>query len=136
MKDRMDYCMKYIPVLHMIEEDVDLQDACRCHVAGEENRHESVIRFLYDCFMHEGYRCGMVVNNCNEVLVKAGIKDVDHLSEESLEDLDEEGVLACISWHFNQELVQPGSFVSNGVGGGHLLRLLHAYVAKAKESCL
>ena len=130
---RIGFCGKYIPVLQMIEDDPDLKTACGSHSAYRaDDRHASLIQYLYTCFMKEAYQADVVITNYMEVVEDAGmIGRVASPTEESLAALAPEQILGCIAWHFRRDHFNNGSLMANSIAEGHMLRMLKAYVEKA-----
>ena len=49
---QLDYCLKYIPILEMIDADPSLKEACAKHSAyAKDEKHASLINYLYNYFM-------------------------------------------------------------------------------------
>ena len=127
-----DFCLKYIPILEMIDTDPSLKEACAKHSAyAKDEKHASLINYLYDYFMKEAYKNGIVVTNYNELVEEAGMQDkVAEPTEEDLKALTAEQILGCIAWHFRRDYFSNGALISSSIAEGHMLRLLKAYVGK------
>ena len=127
-----DFCLKYIPILEMIETDPSLKEACAKHSAyAKDEKHASLINYLYDYFMKEAYKKGIVVTNYNELVEEAGMQNkVAEPTEEDLKALTAEQILGCIAWHFRRDYFSNGALISSSIAEGHMLRLLKAYVGK------
>lgn len=130
--EQLNFCLKYIPILEMIDTDPSLKEACAKHSAyAKDKKHASLINYLYDYFMKEAYRKGIVVQNYMELVEEAGMKNkVDEPTEEELKALTAEQVLGCIAWHFRRDYFSNGSLISSSIAEGHMLRLLKAYVER------
>lgn len=75
-KQRLDFCTKYIPVLEMIEADSDLKEACADHsIYKNDDKHGSLIHFLYRYFMEDAYQNDIVVHNYGDMVVTVRMKD-------------------------------------------------------------
>lgn len=126
------FCNKYIPILQMIEDDPELKKACKDHsVYQADEKHQSLIDFLYDQFMKEAYEKGMVVQNYRE-LVESG-KMQNKVGAPNLKDLmklTDEQVLGCIAWHFRRDHFDNGSLINSSIADGHMLRMLKVYAVK------
>lgn len=131
---RQEFCLKYIPVLQMIEDDSDLKDACRNYsIYKMENRHKSLIDYLYHYFMGEAYRKDIVVQNYSELVESGRMKDkVAKPTEKDLNDLSAEQVLGCIAWHFRRDYYDNGYLMAYSIAEGHMLRMLKIYADKEK----
>ena len=129
---QLDYCLKYIPILEMIDTDPSLKEACAKHSAhAKDEKHASLINYLYQYFMKEAYKKGIVVTNYNELVEEAGMKNkVAEPTEEELNALTAEQILGCIAWHFRRDYFSNGSLISSSIAEGHMLRMLKAYVEK------
>ena len=129
---QLDYCLKYIPILEMIDTDPSLKEACAKHSAyAKDEKHASLINYLYQYFMKEAYKKGIVVTNYNELVEEAGMKDkVAEPTEEELKTLSADQILGCIAWHFRRDYFSNGSLISSSIAEGDMLRLLKAYVGK------
>ena len=129
---QLDFCLKYIPILEMIDTDPSLKEACAKHsVYAKDEKHASLINYLYNYFMKEAYKKGIVVQNYMELVEEAGMKNkVDEPTEEELKALTAEQVLGCIAWHFRRDYFSNGSLISSSIAEGHMLRLLKAYVER------
>lgn len=130
---RIDFCKKYIPILQMIEDDSDLKTACGSHSAYKaDDRHASLIRYLYKSFMKEAYEADVVISNYMEAVEGAGMtRRVASPTEESLTALTPEQILGCIAWNFRRDHFDNGSLIAYSIAEGHMLRMLKAYVEKA-----
>ena len=131
---RQEFCLKYIPVLQMIEDDSDLKDACRNYsIYKMENRHKSLIDYLYHYFMGEAYRKDIVVQNYSELVESGRMKDkVAKPTEKDLNDLSAEQVLGCIAWHFRRDYYDNGYLMAYSIAEGYMLRMLKIYADKEK----
>jgi len=129
---QLDYCLKYIPILEMIDTDPSLKEACAKHSAyAKDEKHASLINYLYDYFMKEAYKKGIVVPNYMELVEEAGMKDkVAEPTEEDLKALTAEQILGCIAWHFRRDYFSNGSLISCSIAEGHMLRMLKAFAGK------
>ena len=129
---QLDYCLKYIPILEMIDADPSLKEACAKHSAyAKDEKHASLINYLYNYFMKEAYKKGIVVTNYSDLVEEAGMKDkVAEPTEEELKTLSAEQILGCIAWHFRRDYFSNGSLISSSIAEGHMLRMLKAYVEK------
>ena len=129
---QLDFCLKYIPILEMIDTDPSLKEACAKHSAyAKDEKHASLINYLYQYFMKEAYKKGIVVPNYMELVEEAGMKDkVAEPTEEDLKALTAEQILACIAWHFRRDHFSNGSLIDSSIAEGHMLRMLKAYVEK------
>ena len=132
-KQRKDFCLKYIPILEMIESDSDLKEACAEHsIYKNDDKHESLIHFLYRYFMEDAYQNDIVVHNYNDLLEAGGIKDkVAAPTEEDLMALSAEQILGCIAWHFRRDHFDNGTLIHSSIAEGHMLRMLKTYNEKA-----
>lgn len=131
---RQAFCIKYIPVLQMIEDDPDLKDACRNHsIYKTDDSHKSLIDYLYHYFMEEAYRKDMVVQNYSELVETGRMKEkVAKPTQDDLEALSAEQVLGCIAWHFRRDHFNNGSLIADSIAEGHMLRMLKIYADKEK----
>ena len=129
---QLDFCLKYIPILEMIDTDPSLKEACAKHSAyAKDEKHASLINYLYQYFMKEAYKKGIVVTNYMELVEEAGMQNkVAEPTEEDLKALTAEQILGCIAWHFRRDYFSNGSLISSSIAEGHMLRLLKAYVGK------
>lgn len=129
---QLDFCFKYIPILEMIDADPSLKEACAKHSAyAKDEKHASLINYLYDYFMKEAYKKGIVVTNYMELVEEAGMKDkVAEPTEEELKTLSADQILGCIAWHFRRDYFSNGSLIDRSIAEGHMLRMLKAYVEK------
>ena len=129
---QLDFCLKYIPILEMIDADPSLQEACAKHSAyAKDEKHASLINYLYDYFMKEAYQKGIVVTNYSDLVEEAGMKNkVAEPTEEELKTLSADQILGCIAWHFRRDYFSNGSLISSSIAEGDMLRLLKAYVGK------
>ena len=129
---QLDYCLKYIPILEMIDADPSLKEACAKHSAyAKDEKHASLINYLYNYFMKEAYKKGIVVTNYSDLVEEAGMKDkVAEPTEEDLKAITAEQILGCIAWHFRRDYFSNGSLISSSIAEGHILRMLKAYVEK------
>ena len=129
---QLDFCLKYIPILEMIDTDSSLKEACAKHSAyAKDEKHASLINYLYDYFMKEAYKKGIVVTNYNELVEEAGMQDkVAEPTEKELKTLSADQILGCIAWHFRRDYFSNGSLISSSIAEGDMLRLLKAYVGK------
>ena len=132
----LDFCEKYIPFLEMIENDQELNDACRAYSAYElAKKHGSLFDYIYGTLMKDAYASGVVVTNYSELLDSAGLSGgIVDPSEEKLRSLSAEQTLGCIAWHFRCDYFNNGSLVSDSIGEGQLLRLLRAFVEKSART--
>ena len=131
-QQQLDYCLKYIPILEMIDTDPSLKEACAKHSAyAKDEKHASLINYLYNHFMKEAYKKGIVVTNYSVLVEEAGMKDkVAEPAEEELNALSDEQILGCIAWHFRRDYFSNGSLIDSSIAEGHMLRMLKAYVEK------
>ena len=129
---QQDFCLKYIPILEMIDTDPSLKEACAKHSAyAKDEKHASLINCLYQYFMKEAYKKGIVVTNYNELVEEAGMQDkVAEPTEEELKTLSADQILGCIAWHFRRDYFSNGSLIDSSIAEGHMLRMLKAYVEK------
>jgi hypothetical protein len=129
---QLDFCLKYIPILEMIDTDPSLKEACAKHSAyAKDEKHASLINYLYDYFMKEAYKKGIVVTNYMELVEEAGMKNkVAEPTEEELKALSANQILGCIAWHFRRDYFSNGSLIDSSIAEGHMLRMLKAYVEK------
>ena len=131
-QQQKDFCLKYIPILEMIDADPSLKEACAKHSAyAKDEKHASLINYLYDYFMKEAYKNGIVVTNYNELVEEAGMQDkVAEPTEEDLKALTAEQILGCIAWHFRRDYFSNGALISSSIAEGHMLRMMKAYAGK------
>ena len=132
---QVSFCLKYIPILRMIENDTELKKACSDYSAySRDKEHESLIRYLESSFLQEAYDSDIVIHNYSKVVESTGLKEdeVSFLSEESLVSLSSEQVLGCIAWHFRRDHFIEGSLISDSIASGCMLKMLEAYVDKQK----
>ena len=129
---QLDYCLKYIPILEMIDADPSLKEACAKHSAyTKDEKHASLINYLYDYFMKEAYQKGIVVTNYSDLVEEAGMQNkVAEPTEKELKTLSADQILGCIAWHFRRDYFSNGSLISSSIAEGDMLRLLKAYVGK------
>lgn len=129
---QLDFCLKYIPILEMIDADPSLKEACAKHSAyAKDEKHASLINYLYQYFMEEAYNKGIVVQNYMELVEEAGMKDkVAEPTEADLEKLSSEQILGCIAWHFRRDYFSIGSLISSSIAKGHMLRMMKAFAGK------
>ena len=129
---QLDFCLKYIPILEMIDTDPSLKEACAKHSAyAKDEKHASLINYLYNYFMKEAYKKGIVVTNYMELVEEAGMKNkVAEPTEEELNALTAEQILGCIAWHFRRDYFSNGSLIDSSIAEGHMLWMLKAYVEK------
>ena len=129
---QFDFCLKYIPILEMVDADPSLKEACAKHSAyAKDEKHASLINYLYDYFMKEAYQKGIVVQNYRELVEAAGMLDkVSEPTERDLKALTAEQVLGCIAWHFRRDYFSNGSLISSSIAEGHMLRMMKAFVEK------
>ena len=129
---QLDFCLKYIPILEMIDTDPSLKEACAKHSAyAKDEKHASLINYLYQYFMKEAYKKGIVVTNYSELVEEAGMQDkVGAPTEMDLKGLPADQILGCIAWHFRRDYFSSGSLISSSIAEGHMLRMLKAYVEK------
>ena len=129
---QLDYCLKYIPILEMIDADPSMKEACAKHSAyAKDEKHASLIEYLYRYFMEEAYQKGIVVQNYMEVVEEAGMKNkVAEPTEEELNALTAEQILGCIAWHFRRDHFSNGSLIDSSIAEGHMLMMLKAYAEK------
>ena len=131
---KLDFCKKYIPILQMIEDDQDLVQACKDYsVYKNNNKHDSLMNYLYGYFMKEAYASGIVVTDYQEIIESAGLMDkVNNLPENILSSLSSKQILGCIAWHFRRDHFCEGTLISESIGEGHILRLMIKYVEKTE----
>ena len=129
---QLDYCLKYIPILEMVDADPSLKEACAKHSAyAKDEKHASLINYLYQYFMKEAYKKGIVVTNYSELVEEAGMQDkVGAPTEMDLKGLSADQILGCIAWHFRRDHFSNGSLIDSSIAEGHMLRMLKAYVEK------
>ena len=129
---QLDYCLKYIPILEMIDKDPILKEACAKHSAYiKDEKHGSLINYLYEYFMKEAYQKDIVVPNYMELVEGAGMqRKVGAPTEEDLKALSAEQILGCIAWHFRRDHFSNGSLIKYSIAEGHILRMLKAYAGK------
>lgn len=129
---QLDFCLKYIPILEMIDADPSLKEACAKHSAyAKDEKHASLINYLYQYFMKEAYQKGIVVTNYMELVEEAGMKDkVAEPTEEELKTLSADQILGCIAWHFRRDYFSNGSLIKYSIAEGHIMRMLKAYAEK------
>ncbi len=132
---RIDFCKKYIPFLQMIEDDPELQYACAAHTVYAPNeKHGSVIKYLYECFIEEAYQADIVIQDYDKVVDDEMLKDiVSESTREMLDNLSAEQILACIAWHFVRDNFCEGSLVSISIACGYMLTMLKMYVEKSEN---
>ena len=132
-QQRFEFCSKYIPVLQMIEDDPDLKGACKNHsVYKADDKHKSLIDYLYHHFMEEAYQKDIVVHNYSDLVESCGMKGkVATPTEEDLAALSAEQVLGCIAWHFRRDHFDNGSLINSSIADGHMLRMLKVFNCKA-----
>ena len=116
----------------MIDTDPSLKEACAKHSAyAKDEKHASLINYLYNYFMKEAYKKGIVVTNYMELVEEAGMKNkVAEPTEEELNALTAEQILGCIAWHFRRDYFSNGSLIDSSIAEGHMLWMLKAYVEK------
>ena len=131
---RLDFCRKYIPILEMIDQDEDMKQMCRSYSAYIQGaKASSLVEYLYDTFMPDAYKAGMVITNYLQLVEEGDIKKwVVNPSGEQMACLDEEHVLACIAWHFRRDHFSNGSLVNDSISDGHMLRMLEIYEEKMR----
>ena len=129
---QLDFCLKYIPILEMIDTDPSLKEACAKHSAyAKDEKHASLINYLYQYFMKEAYQKGIVVTNYSELVEEAGMQDkVGAPTEMDLKGLPADQILGCIAWHFRRDYFSNGSLISSSIAEGHMLRMLKAFAGK------
>ena len=129
---QLDFCLKYIPILEMIDTDPSLKEACAKHSAyAKDEKHASLINYLYQYFMKEAYKKGIVVTNYSELVEEAGMQDkVGAPAEVDLKGLSADQILGCIAWHFRRDYFSNGSLISSSIAEGHMLRMLKAFAGK------
>lgn len=129
---QLDYCLKYIPILEMVDADPSLKEACAKHSAyAKDEKHASLINYLHQYFMKEAYQKGIVVTNYSELVEEAGMQDkVGEPTEVDLKGLSAEQILGCIAWHFRRDHFSNGSLIDSSIAEGHMLRMMKAYVEK------
>ena len=129
---QLDYCLKYIPILEMIDTDPSLKEACAKHSAyAKDEKHESLVNYLHRYFMKEAYQKGIVVTNYSELVKEAGMEGkVAEPTEEELNTLSAEQVLGCVAWHFRRDYFSNGSLISSSIAEGHMLRMMKAFAGK------
>ena len=129
---QLDFCLKYIPILEMIDTDPSLKEACAKHSAyAKDEKHASLINYLYQYFMKEAYKKGIVVTNYSELVEEAGMQDkVGAPTEMDLKGLPADQILGCIAWHFRRDYFSNGSLISSSIAEGHMLRMLKAFAGK------
>lgn len=132
-RDRISWFKKYIPILQMIDDDEELKTACKEYSAYSRNTnaHNSVTSYLYRYFMHEAYDNNIVIKNYGEIVKKCGSdKEVSRPTQEFLDRLTAEQILACIAWHFRRDHFVEGSLVNDSIAGGHMLFMMKSYMNK------
>ena len=129
---QLDYCLKYIPILEMVDADPSLKEACAKHSAyAKDEKHASLINYLHQYFMKEAYQKGVVVTNYSELVEEAGMQDkVSEPTEVDLKSLSAEQILGCIAWHFRRDYFSNGSLISSSIAEGHMLRMMKAFAGK------
>ena len=131
-QQQLDFCLKYIPILEMIDADPSLKEACAKHSAyAKDEKHASLINYLYQYFMKEAYKKGIVVTNYSELVEEAGMQDkVGAPTEMDLKGLPADQILGCIAWHFRRDYFSNGSLISSSIAEGHMLRMMKAFAGK------
>ena len=132
-QQQRDFCIKYIPILEMIDTDPSLKEACAKHSAyAKDEKHGSLINYLYQYFMKDAYKKGIVVPNYDNLVEKAGMQGkVDKPTDEELKALSPDQLLGCMAWHFRRDYFSNGSLISQSIAEGHMLRMMRAYVASS-----
>ena len=132
-QQQRDFCIKYIPILEMIDTDPSLKEACAKHSAyAKDEKHGSLINYLYQYFMKDAYKKGIVIPNYNNLVEKAGMQGkVDKPTDEDLKALSPDQLLGCMAWHFRRDHFSNGSLISQSIAEGHMLRMMRAYVASS-----
>ena len=112
--------------------DPSLKEACAKHSAyAKDEKHASLINYLYQYFMKEAYQKGIVVTNYSELVEEAGMQDkVGAPTEMDLKGLPADQILGCIAWHFRRDYFSNGSLISSSIAEGHMLRMLKAFAGK------
>jgi len=129
---KAEFCKKYVPFLRMIHEDDELSAWCQKYSAYQPAVfHQSLADYIDSEFMKEAYDSGIVITNYRKVINDHGLENVvGHITAEQASSLSEEQLLACIAWHFRRDHFNNGSLISESIGGGYMLIMLEAYLAK------
>ena len=83
--------------------------------------------------MNEAYKSDIVIQNYGDLINENRINEwVAEPTEEQLQNLDAEHVLACIAWHFRSDHFANGSMIFHSIRYGYMLRMLKIYLEKEK----
>ncbi len=128
-----EFCRKYCMLLRAVYEDAELQKWCNDYsVYAPVTEHNGLEHILYSVFMQEAYDENLVIHNYREVIDEAGLDErlVSDPTDEFIEQLNEQQIIACIAWHFRRDHFSEGSLISDSIGNGKLLQYFEALIGK------
>ena len=99
-QQQKDFCLKYIPILEMIDADPAYQKG-----------------IVVQNYMEVVEEAGMK-------------NKVAEPTEEDLKALSADQILGCIAWHFRRDYFSNGALISSSIAEGHMLRMMKAYAGK------
>ena len=121
---QIDFCKKYQELLQTIFEDDELREwCCDYSVYSIETGHED----LHDqirLFTKAAYDSEIVVSDYQKIIAEGKMEErfVANPTEEFLEGLSIQQLIACIAWHFRRDHFVEGSLISDSIGRGVLLK--------------
>lgn len=131
---RAAFFSKCLPVLQVIDANDDLREQCAKHDAYQASSMQPDLLGCLNSYIHDAYEAGVVVPNFRELVEEANAEDwVAEPTPEQLQALDAEHILGCIAWHFRRDHFVEGSLISCSVAGGHMVRMLEAYLEKVNH---
>ena len=128
-----EFCRKYCMLLRAVYEDAELQKWCNDYsVYAPVTEHNGLEHILYSVFMQEAYDENLVIHNYREVIDEAGLDErlVSDPTDEFIEKLNEQQIIACIAWHFRRDHFSEGSLISDSIGNGKLLQYFEALIGR------
>lgn len=128
-----EFCRKYYMLLRAIYEDAELKKWCNDYsVYAPVTEHNGLEHILYSVFMQEAYDENLVIHNYREVIDEGGLDErlISDPTDEFIEQLNEQQIIACIAWHFRRDHFSEGSLISDSIGNGRLLQYFEALTGK------
>ena len=129
------WCMKYAIFFRTLSEDDDLQEFFRkFNVYKAPQGHPAIYKILDEC-KSEAYYDDVVITHYSRVIedCKLDINNVTRPTDNWVQTLDAEQILACIAWHFRRDHFNEGSWISVSVAEGFMRVLVDGFIDKYKE---
>ena len=132
LQEAYKWCLEYSQVFRIFYEDPELRKRLQSYsVYSKSEGHPAIYHMLHEC-MEEAYKSNVVIVNYSQIIEESRIadRDVAYPTEESVESLTINQILALIAWHFRRDHFSEGSWICDSVANGYMCVLVNEFIKK------